>query len=309
MASLSAVVCRSVVAFVAVVLSVSVAHAQEVGCDDLATRDADLSRAQVSIEGLIARDTALIAAFVRAAFHDCITATRDNPTSGCNGSLRFDEELQDGNNQRLDVPINALEGVIAGTCTSMADAIQLASARSVRAAGGPDVTQLVVSASTPRADATSPDTVAGELPSSDFSLRESFVFYREKGFTTTDLVASLAGGHSIGGFGRGTILPFTPDETTISPSFAANLVTRADGAAANAERFNTLPADDALITSGTTVNILRSYSTCTSTEVPCAEYDPTAVQALNSDFARFLVKASRLTGRTVGRARLLASRL
>lgn len=243
----------------------------------------------------------LIAAFVRAAFHDCITATPDKPKSGCNGSLRLPTELAHPNNARLGAALALIQTSVAGTCISVADGIQLAAAVAVNEAGGPDISNQLVSAGSPRKDALAADTVDNELPNRNDSYQQSLFFYNRKGLSATDLMSSYAGGHSLGGFSSASgILPFTTDDHSVSSSYSKNLVRRADGATGNLPGFNTLNSDAALIQNQDAVEKLRFYSGCTEFSSGCTQDDAAGLINLLGEFTVFLIKCSKMTGSTVG---------
>lgn len=245
----------------------------------------------------------LIAAFVRAAFHDCITATTDKADSGCNGSLRLPTELAHPNNGRLATAMTIIQASVVGTCVSVADAIQLATAVALLEAGGPDIADDIVSAESPRTDALIADTVDNELPNRNDTYQQSLSFYVRKGLSATDLISSYAGGHSLGGFSSGSgIQPFTTDVNSVSSSYSKNLVRRAEGAPDNLPGFNTLSSDANLIQNELAVQSLRHYSGCAQLTSGCEQDDTVGLTNLNEDFKNFLIRCSKLTGTTVGDA-------
>lgn len=269
------------------------------GCSPNRTAaDYDLVSQQLAVA--LSNTPPLLPAFVRAAFHDCITATPDKPNSGCNGSLRLQQELGNPNNGRLGNAINVIVQTVAGTCVSVADGIQLANAAALQAAGGPDITADVVDSTNPRVDAQSPDTVPGELPDSNHNFDQSLQFYRRNGFTLRDLVASKSGGHSLGRFAQNNqLLPFTTNPQTILSDYAHNLVQKRSSGT-NLPGFNTLSSDDALNSNRGSRRRLDSYAGCQTTGGTCNPDPLVGLQNLNVDFRIFLIKMSRLTDITVG---------
>lgn len=245
-------------------------------------------------ERRINQDPRLIAGFVRAAFHDCITATANIPNSGCNGSLRLRAELNNNNNRRLRSPVQTIEDVVGSYCMSVADGIQLAMATALRMerTNGPDVVAEVVDPANPRVDANTPDRVNGQLPNRNHRFSQLLAFYSRKGFRKTDLVSSCAGGHSFGGFtrarGGGGVRNFTPDRNQMSSSYARNLFRRSS-TRNNGRGFNTLNSDEALITDRVALNLLQRYSS-----------NAAGLRRLKRHFRLFLIRVSRLNGRTVG---------
>lgn len=272
----------------------------------------DFERVKTSIAEAITDNQSgvnLIAAFVRAAFHDCITATPDKPTSGCNGSLRLAEEINNANNARLAPAIAQVTDAVTGTCVSVADGIQLAMVVSLAMAGGPDVSAEVVDAANPRVDATIADTVDGQLPDRNSNFATLASFYASKGLSETDLVSSSAGAHSIGGFrGRGGVLPFTNDANTVSPGYSRNLISFSE-TGNHIDGFNTLRSDRALVTNADALDKLRMYSGCTVAAEGCDQNASNGLALLNAEFKDFLIKMSRMTGLTVGNSLVLEAGL
>lgn len=265
-------------------------------------RTAEIPVALAEFEREINQDPSLIAGFVRAAFHDCITATNNNPNSGCNGSLRLPGELNNNNNRRLQNAINTIVEVVGSKCMSVADGIQLAMASALRMGltGGPDVVADVVDPANPRADADTADTVNRQLPNRNHGFDQLLAFYTRKGFERRDLVASCAGGHSFGGFARGRrggVRNFTPDRNQMSTSYAVNLIQRSS-TGNNRQGFSTLNSDVALIADTEALDLLRTYS-----------QNADGFETLKEDFRKFLIKASRLSGQTVGNNAVLSAGL
>lgn len=262
-------------------------------------RESEIQAITEDLRQRIESDSTLIAQFVRASFHDCITATTNNPNSGCNGSLRLNGEITNNNNNRLANAVAHVQQVVASTCMSVADGIQLAMAVALQlsSTGGPDIISQIVDPRNPRVDASVPDRVNGELPGRNDNFDEQVQFYTRKGFTVRDLVASCAGAHSLGGIQRrGQIAPFTTDRGSVSEIYSENLV-QMSTSGTNRPGFNTLNSDEALVTNADALDILRSY------------INPGGVTELNADFGIFLIKMSRLSGTTVGNGAVLSAGL
>lgn len=276
-----------------------------------AARETDLLSIIAAIEAEISAAPPLVPQFVRAAFHDCITATQARPSSGCNGSLRLASELNNDANRGLSNAIGAIERVVVGTCMSIADGIQVASAVALRqpTVNGPDVLDAVYNPASPRADATDPDVVDGELPDDGNNFTQLSEFYARKGFSVVDLVASSAGAHSLGGeAGRNRRpVPFTVDPGAVSNSYAYNLV-QGSVTGQDLPGFHTLDSDTALIMDSDALQRLVLYAGCAQVE-QCTPDQVAGLAALNADFAVFLIKMSRLTGDTVGRVDVLGNGL
>lgn len=276
----------------------SSANTRQLSSCTTAEIEADYATLKQSFATEIVRDPTLIPAYVRAAFHDCFPATSDKPKSGCNGSIRLPGEQAQPANQNLLFAIASVINAAFGTCVSVADAIQLASAVAIKAAGGPDIVSDVVDSSKPREDALVDDTVAGELPSPGGNHAQLLEIYRRKGFDDVDLVSSSAGGHSLGRFSRLIVadrVPFTNETTVISGHYSFNLVQkRASGT--NLNGFNTLRSDDALNEDVGSRAKLDSYAGCTQSGGACSPDFSTGLTILNADFRKFLIKLSQLDG-------------
>lgn len=261
-------------------------------------RQAELSTIESYIRGNMTARNALMPMFVRAAFHDCVTATADKPLSGCNGSLRLAEELSNANNGRLRAAITTIEDTVGPFCMSVADGIQFAGAIAVRAAGGPDVINEIIDVNNPRVDVDEADTVDNELPDRDSNFAELVAFYARKSMSMADLVSSSAGGHSLGGVQQddNTVSRFTRDSRAISNSYALNLVQRTF-TGQNVNGFFTLNSDWTLTSDPSSLALLRMYAGCkTAAEDDCQPDAAVGLANLNNDFASYLLKISKLTG-------------
>lgn len=260
---------------------------------------------------IVAEVTALVdgterlrAAFVRGAFHDCVTASASKPGSGCNGSLRSATEMASPDNARLQRVVDHVTQLQAQRpCLSFADVLLIGMAVSIERAGGGNILNDVVSFANQRDDAPNgfDDFVNGglELPGRTDPFATLETFYSNKGFTLRDFVASVAGGHTLGRFNptpnppadgtcplpSGRLVVFVPDSTIITNSFAVNMHGRRDGSC-NSAGFNTLPSDNAFLESTDAMNIMAEYAASEA--------------VMMSDFRDFLVKMSTLTDQTVG---------
>lgn len=269
--------------------------------------EADYATVKLAFANEIANNPSLLPAYVRAAFHDCFTASTDKPESGCNGSLRLLTELTNFANSNLAVPMLSITTVVAGTCVSVADGIQLANAVALEISGGPLIASDVVDSSNPRGDASSADTVV--LPPRGGSFTQLLELYETKGFDATDLVSSSAGGHSLGRFTQGaTRVPFTNDTQLVSGHYSYNLVQKRVSTT-NLDGFNTLNSDNVLNDNADSRTKLDSYAGCQQNGGVCSPNFTTGIGTLNHDFKIFLIKMSRLTGTTVGNSAALSQGL
>lgn len=270
----------------------------------------DYATVEQRLSDALANNSTLLPAFVRIAFHDCITATPDKPDSGCNGSIRLPTEQAQPANSNLLFALAAIIQATACTCVSVADGIQLANAVALIVAGGPNVRSFVVDSSNPRTDVLFADTVAGELPSPGSNYAQLKEFYERKGLDETDLVSSSTGGHSLGRFTQGLPprVPFTNDTNTVSGHYAYNLFQKRTSGS-NLNGFNTLRSDDALNENAGARGKLDSYCGCQSSGSSCSPDYVSGGAALNAEFGKFIKKQSRLTGLTVGKPTVLSQGL
>lgn len=266
----------------------------------------------------IRADRSLAAVFLRAAFHDCITATPDKPDSGCNGSLQF--ELARSGNNRLQPFLDTLSAsrrlVTNGRCVSIADGIQIGVGAALRIVAKVRVKSTDMwDARVPRKDATTADS-DGQLPSAAFNYQQVVDFYARKGFSEDDAVISTVGGHAIGGFGGRSFVPETAmmeatgtKRVTITTMYAENLVNRTSRGVGNAPGFSTLPSDSALITDEHGRRVLEQMSGFNDEfqeDGSGPKFDrEQGVLLLKRRFTRFLLRMSRLSGETVGDEDLL----
>ncbi|KAI0565940.1 Peroxidase [Gracilaria domingensis] len=139
-----------------------------------------------TLDSKLRREKALIPGFVRAAFHDCITATASNSNSGCNESLRLRAELRNSDNARLRRTINAIRDTRreSGACISFADGIQIGTEIALAIAGDVDIEGKLADLDNPREDADSPDAstdeLSNELPSRNASFATLGLFTAER---------------------------------------------------------------------------------------------------------------------------------
>lgn len=136
----------------------------------LSVTQGDLDGAQSMVDGIL-KEKNCGPVFVRLAWHDSGThdvslADKEWPASGgAIGSIRFDPEINHGANAGLAGAIKLLEPVKeAFPGVSYADIFQMASARGIILAGGPEIDMKYG-----RVDATSPDQCSpeGNLPDAE----------------------------------------------------------------------------------------------------------------------------------------------
>ncbi|PXF45086.1 L-ascorbate peroxidase 5, peroxisomal [Gracilariopsis chorda] len=173
---------------------------------------------RIIIEEGVKGDPNPISSFSRAAIHDCITATTSKPHSGCNASLRLDEEINNMESDGLESPVNFLRlhfPVMANQLYALfADGPQLGAEVAMNVSSGPNVIGKLVSSAKPRVVDDGRDTVDGELPST----LERWQF-------------SSVGIHALGAFeddNDNQKKPFTTNETSYSIDYPVNLVQRID---------------------------------------------------------------------------------
>lgn len=311
-----------VVVVLAISLLLTVACAQKAVDCSVAARGGGMARIFKRLRNEVTNKRKLAAAFLRAAFHDCITATRQAPESGCNGSLQF--ELSRRGNNRLDPAIEVIKTarktVRNGMCVSMADAIQIAMAAGLRVVAdirprrfNDDIPNKVLrfnglwDAKIPRVDADSADP-DGLLPSGGWSEPSQITnFYNNLGFSTADAFISTAGGHAIGSIGN---RPFTPQPDVFTTLYAQNLV-RLSITKTDDPNFNLLPSDRAIILHPSGLRIMERMSGLTKSpangDAELTFDTRVGLIRLEHRFIKFLLRMSRLTGQTVGNSALLNS--
>lgn len=252
---------------------------------------------RADITSAMVTDNLLIPKFVRAAFHDCITATSDIADSGCNGSLRLDSEINDPNSAQIEDAITLLDTVLAGqTCVSYADAIQIGMKAAMGIASGGTFPNFRIRENIP--DATDADDVT-QIPGRADTFVQLKTLYEGKGFTSEELVASLVGGHALGRFfnvAGTTSLDFTTTPFAFNIDYATNLVQRIDSGS-NLAGFNTLAADSNLLDDAEAVGYLKYFAGQVGTT---DDYNAmTGRIRLTKVFSRFLQKLSFLTSADV----------
>jgi len=180
------------------------------------------------------------ARFLRLGFHDCL------PRS-CDGSIRF--ELERVANANLEIPLQAVESAVAGTCVGFADAVKIAVVLSMELSGGPTVVCPMGNI----ADATeaNPDD---QLPDRNDPFADIVADFTSMGFTLNETLAGNFGAHSLGRFGNNQ---FTPNPDTFSADFAQFV---ANGAPASAQGFNALPSDIALFNDPSASDFVRELA-------------------------------------------------
>lgn len=239
------------------------------------TREDDIRKMHKEFRRITFTNPALSPAFMRAAFHDCITAHSSNELSGCNGSLKF--ELNDGGNSRLDGAVRVIEKLRMKKfpCISFADALQIAFAASSNVNRAGVRLKDVVDFKYGRVDVSEADFFNNEeqldLPGPlSQSWDAQLAFYESKGFSAEDMVISLVVGHSIGGFSEivfnanqepvktGRIIKFTEvSPNKVNADFCGNMLMK-KRFGQNMPTFNTLPSDDALIGTNQGLSLLRT---------------------------------------------------
>lgn len=221
------------------------------------------------------------AGYIRAGFHDCITANPDDPESGCNGSLKFEipDDRSDrifGTNIRLKeimVDIEAVQKVF--NCVSLADTILIAyAAASLRTRGG-DILDVLVSDKIERFDVSKPDLNRDgglDLPEGrESSFNRQLDFYKRKGMNAHDFVVSLVVGHSLGGFSPprvDRIFEFTETSPNrVNGDYCGAILATSEFDLGNVAlpQFNFLPSDFSLVNSTEGINIMKQFC---SVDVP-----------------------------------------
>lgn len=195
----------------------------------------------------------LRAGFIKAAFKDCMPVTASKPTSGCNGSLRF--ELGDPDNFYVRPGANRVNAFKERTCVSYADAYLLAFVAASREPSGSERNWTeYVNPDSPREDSDTPDYGPDgklDLPRDGKGGYASMLeYYRVRGMTEQHLVASMAVGHSVGQFHQdGTAIQFNPyaDDSQTLPLYGINLLFGYKFNAPDLCSFNSMPADRALV--------------------------------------------------------------
>ncbi|CAN8061441.1 unnamed protein product [Agarophyton chilense] len=252
---------------------------------------------ELLVEGM-KEDPDLIPAFSRAAFHDCITATKAKPKSGCNGSLRLKDEITNMDNDRLQPPLDFLRKHLPTIenqkCASFADGIQLGAEVAMKVSNGPNVIGKLVRSVSPRKDVDEPDTVDGELPNENDPFQKLKEFFARKGFNVREMIVANVGGHALGAFvddDDDQDKPFTTTENEFNIDYAVNLVQRID-TGVNLEGFNTLDSDLEFLKDAESVYWLKYYAGCTW----IGYYKAIGKLRLRIDYGRFLIKLASLKG-------------
>lgn len=270
-----------------------------------------------------AADPMTAAQYIRAGFHDCATARKEDPLSGCNGSLKFELPAVEGDqsdpfaaNLRLKDTVADIESVREiFQCLSLADSILIAYAAGARVskAARRDLLKELVNEDNPRVDRGEADFHDGflDLPSAlEATFAGQMAFYSRKGFTEQDFVVSLVVGHSVGGFApfaqSSPVLPFTePSVHLVNGDYCGALLAartevfgpgKSPAGLIALPRFNFLPSDFS-ISDGAGLEIMKKYC---AIDIP----DKTNYalkftedkQAYQEDFGKFSVKMGLLHG-------------
>lgn len=269
-----------------------------------------------------AADADLRSGLMRAGFHDCITAHKGDPQSGCNGSLRKETTIT--NNANLADTVKFVEDSVRSVAPliSHADAFLLGMAASTFVSGGGSIVLDIVDPGIPRTDYAGDDTMGPNrtlgLPNPfTFDFNTLLTFYKDHGMDARDLVISVVVGHSLGALdtnpfeiNTGPALDFTPRSDAIGQLYAGHLTWLSQNGGTNARDasgFNTLPSDRALITDRTGLGLLSVY-----TSQKPDRRSGSGVQVLNGlfggkrgniggDFRIFAIKLSKQSGAIVGR--------
>lgn len=256
------------------------------------------SKIRKLIEKGMKDDPDLIPAFSRAAFHDCITATKAKPRSGCNGSLRLKDEITNMNNDGLQPPLDLLRKHLPTfknqRCASFADGLQLGAEVAMKVSGGPHVVRRLTNGFAPRKDVDEPDTVDGELPDKDDSFKELKKFFARKGFNVREMVVANVGGHALGAFeddDDNQDKPFTTTTTKFNIDYATNLVQRID-TGVNLDGFHTLNSDLELLKDPESVHWLKYYAGY----IGIGYNKAIGTFRLRHDYKTFLIKLASLRG-------------
>lgn len=254
--------------------------------------------AQRAVWRMVRKDKALAARFLRAAFHDCFSASKAIKGSGCNGSLRSEAELNDVRNGGLRPLIRKIIPIAKKTCVSVADLLHYGSSAGVYLTGGPYTNPGGGRQDSPQGAQDDP----ASLPPSDPPNRATFnkirVAYQNQGFKSPrDLVVSIVGGHAIGG-SLGGLLSFTPHPFLFDSSYArtllqlhkqqankANTVTAANG-------FHPLQSDLALFEDPNCLFWIKYYADKTPTSQGSRK--TRGDKRLHKDFPVFMHRVGKL---------------
>lgn len=178
---------------------------------DLSSAEAALRR---SVRAAVARDPTLAATLVRLSFHDAFTTALSGPSAGgANGSIRL--ELDRGENFGLARAVDALAPLVARSALGWGDAVAVAGAAAVEAAGGPSIPLRLGRPSVDRPDPT------GQLPAPSLTVPELRAMFGPRGLDDRDLVA-LSGAHTLGRVGGGG--PFVAQPNTFLNDYFLNLM-------------------------------------------------------------------------------------
>lgn len=211
----------------------------------------------------------LIPVFVRAAFHDCITATKDKSDSGCNGSLRPKERGNHQNDEILD-GLDLLDDVLPGTCLicgwhpAWNDN-----------SNGSRLERFFSQAQYPhRNSGLWFSRYTQWAPAEKSKLHWAKGTVRREGFTSKELVASIVGGHSLGRFfgGQEEERNFTTTPFVFNIDYSTNLVQRSDSGK-NLVGFHIIPADKNLLDSPQAASLIMLFAGQTGILPNSSNYD------------------------------------
>ncbi|KAI9339789.1 L-ascorbate oxidase [Zopfochytrium polystomum] len=131
------------------------------------------------------------AEWVRTAFHDMITYDVQTGTGGLDGSIRYETDRAENPGDAINATFSFIGGFY-NAHTPLSDLIAIALKVSVTSCGGPSIPLRVG-----RADADR----AGPLgvPEPQQSTQEFTAAFAKAGFNTSDMIAMVACGHTLGG--------------------------------------------------------------------------------------------------------------
>ena len=174
-----------------------------------AARERAASALRSSVAAAVADDPALAGTLLRLAFHDA--TRRDGARGGADGSIRF--ELADAENVRLGPPLARvleLRRPVAADL-SVADAVAVAGAAAVEAAGGPAIriglgrrdaakaTPPTLRRKIERPGDESRDVVTATMPQPGLSTVGVRRYFRRPGLALSDQeIVALMGAHTLG---------------------------------------------------------------------------------------------------------------
>ena len=286
-------------------------------CSSKAPGPLDLSTAKASIRNIINKNPQFGPLFLRAAFHDCFSASKSLKRSGCNGSLRSRRELGDRRNGGIQPLIEAIEPIKNKTCVSVADLLVYGSVLTVYKAGGPFVSPGLGREDVP--EEFSDDS--NRLPPGGLGTKETAkrikAAYKKQGFGKRDIVASIVGGHAIGGrttvaFNKNTgtfeqvRVNFTPHPLKFNAAYARHLIDLIKVRQPNGSMpsgFHVLPSDTSLLSLPNLQRWLLFYANktplCSRQKCRKSKFSTLGDLRLYRDFGQFLRKLFAMSDESV----------